>query len=322
MPHRRNRTGSRTRPTRRLNRTPAAGQHLRVLAADQTAGAVRHHPSLEAPALAHDPAVVQVHHRGAPRIEPPEDRPLLPGHPREGAQSGKMRRRHRGDEGEIRIRDGRKPADLSRTIGTQFHHRRALLAPKPQQRQRQTHQVVVVAFGLEHLAAQRTVFQARALQNGEKHLFGGGLSVRPGDGQDPQRQLLAMEVGDVAQGLEGIAHPNHRHPLRVGDASLHNQATAPAAHHFRDEHVPIPHFAAERHEHAVLVHLPRIRADVAKPAHRTALNDGSLGGSRQLFDGPIHGAYTRGLCQPPTPCTSSRNTCRSSNWSRRSPTIW
>ena len=122
-----------------------------------------------------------------------------------------MRRRHAGDDADVGLGDLGEPPDLPRPVHAHLQDRRFLALSQPEERERQTHQVVLGAGGAEHASRPE-----RLLEHRGQHLLGGGLPVAAGDRNDAGPVAPAMEGGEVPERGERVTHDDHAAAERGG----------------------------------------------------------------------------------------------------------
>src|SRR5581483_11890879 len=132
----------------------AVADRPRVFRSDSSLLAVGDFLSLELRADLPRPRIVEVHDRDAAAAEPAIDGALLARDPGNALEAAEMRRSDGSDDSDVGRGDPRQTRDLAGIARAELDDRGAVALGKPQQRKRQTDEIIVVALGLQHASAR------------------------------------------------------------------------------------------------------------------------------------------------------------------------
>src|SRR5262249_18184312 len=145
---------------------------------------------------------------------------------------------------------------------------------KPEQRERQADEVVIVPFGLEDAPAQSLAFKARLLENRRDHFFRRRLAVRARNGKHLRIKMYAPVLTERPERFERISDTHDCRVLRLREWNtlMDDQTSRAAARGVLRKAMTVEFPPLQRDKNRVRLDFLRVRHNLAEsgaaPPHR------------------------------------------------------
>jgi len=158
-------------------------------------------PALPVPSGIPEEGIILVYDHRPRRRQLPEQVSFLRRHPGQVRESRQMGQADIGDQADVRQGHPGQSGDLPRGVRPQLQDSRHVAGPQAEQRQRQTDEIVEVAFRFQNVSPPS--------HDGGDHLLGCGLAGAAGNGDDRGGEAPPPPGGQITQCPQGIADDDH-----------------------------------------------------------------------------------------------------------------